>query len=124
MFIPGTLLLFICHVREVVAVDLGHDGHDLRRNTLRCSIAVDFLDFLIVAVKNCLTVLAENSFDSRNNFSSPYNFDKKRLDTLLQNSVVRLMNNLPLVLSRVKFSHNCEDGHDFLLVTLDMVLEI
>ena len=38
--------------------------------------------------------------------------------------MARIMNSLPVIILSVKNGENLEDGDDFLMITLDMVLEV
>jgi len=75
-------------------------------------------------IEDFLTILAEDTLDTLDNGGSLDNILEQLLDVSLQSSVVRAVTYLPLVLSSVKNSLDGEDGHDFLLVTLDVVLEV
>lgn len=88
------------------------------------AILVSLDDLASVVVQNCLTILTEHVLDSGDNRCCFDDFVEKRLNVVLEDGVAGVVANLPLVLVGIQNGLNGENGHDLLLITLDVVLEV
>ena len=119
-FVPSLRFLLLCHVLVVdVSVAI---ASELATAATATSFSLVLLDPHVV--DDDLPVFSEDAFDSGDAFCDLDDISHELSDLLLEYSVARLVHCLPIILGRVQDGEDLEDRNDFLMITLDVVLEV